>query len=56
MNADKSHLLVTNHHDNASLVVDKEIIEGGKVVKLVGITIDNKLNLQEGKHEASCTS
>ena len=40
-NADKSHLLVTNHHDNVSLVLDKEIIEGRKVVKLLGITIDN---------------
>ena len=37
MNDDKSHLLVTNHHDDISLVVDKEIIQGSKVVKLVGI-------------------
>ena len=47
MNADKSHLLVTNHHDNVSLVIDKEFIEGNKVVKLLGITIDNKLNFTE---------
>ena len=37
----------TDHHDNVSLVVDKEIIEGRKVVKLLGITIDNKLNFTE---------
>ena len=44
MNADKSHLLVTYHHDD---VVDKEINEGRKVVKLLGITIDNRLNFSE---------
>ena len=46
--------LVINHHDNVSLVADKEIIEGGKVVKLLGITIDNKLNFSEHvmKHHA----
>ena len=47
MNDDKSHLLVPNYHDNVSLVVDKEIIEGGKVVKLLGITIDNTFNFTE---------
>ena len=45
MNADKSHLLVT--HDNVSLVLDEEIIEGSKVVKLLGIIIHNKLNFIE---------
>ena len=47
MNADKSHLLVTKHHENVFLEVDNEIIEGSKAVKLLGITIDNQLNFTE---------
>ena len=43
-NDDKCHLLVTNHSDEISLLVRKELIKGSKSVKLLGITIDNKLN------------
>ena len=47
INADKSHLLVTKHHDNVFVKVDNEIIKGSKTVKLLGITIDNKLDFNE---------
>ena len=43
-NDDKCHLLVTNHSDETTLLVGKELIKGPKSVKLLGITIDNKLN------------
>ena len=46
-NDDKCHLLVTNHSDETSLLVGKELIKGSKSVKLLGITIDNKLNINE---------
>ena len=47
-----SHILsqkkmVTNHSDETSLLVGKELIKGSKSVKLLGITIYNKLNLNE---------
>ena len=44
MNADKCHLLITNHEDDVSVVIDGEIIKGEKSVKLLGINIDNKLD------------
>ena len=47
MNADKSHLLVTKLDDNVFIKVDREIIEGSKTVKLLGITIDNQLDFTE---------
>ena len=47
MNADKCKLLVTNHHDDISINVDNEVITASKSVKLLGITIDNKLNFNE---------
>ena len=46
-NDDKCHLLVMNHSDEISLLVGKELIKGSKSVKLLGITIDNKLNINE---------
>ena len=46
MNADKCKLLVTNNN-NASINIDNEIILASKSVKLLGITIDNKLNFEE---------
>ena len=46
MNAAKSHVLVTKH-DNVLVKVDNEIIESKKNVKLLGVTIDNKLNFTE---------
>ena len=47
MNADKSHLLVTKCHENISIAVDREIIEASDKVKLLGVTIDNKLDFNE---------
>ena len=44
MNADKCHLLVTNHDEHLTAVIDGEIIKGSKTVKLLGINIDNELN------------
>ena len=46
-NDDKCHLLITNHSDEISLQVGKELIKGSKSVKLLGITVDNKLNFNE---------
>ena len=47
MNADKCNLLVTKHHDNVSVKVGNEIVKGKAHVKLLGITIDNKLDFTE---------
>ena len=44
MNANKSRLLVTKCHENISIAVDREIIEASDKVKLLGVTIDNKLD------------
>ena len=47
VNDDKCHLLVTNHDEDISLMIGKEPIKISKSVKLLGITIDNKLNFNE---------
>ena len=47
MNADKCHLLVTNHDADVSVNIDGEIIKGSKSVKLLGLCIDNKLDFNE---------
>ena len=47
MNADKCHLLVTNHDADVSVTIDGEIIKGSKSVKLLGLCIDNKLDFNE---------
>ena len=39
---DKCHLIIANH-DNCSVSLDNEIIEGTNTVKLLGIKIDNEL-------------
>ena len=44
MNADKCHLLITNHEDNVSAAIGGEYIICEKSVKLLGIHIDNKLD------------
>ena len=38
------NLLVTNHEDEMSAIMDKEIITAKKSVKLLGMTRDNKLD------------
>ena len=47
MNPDKCKLLVTNKGDNVSIEVDGHNIKGSKSVKLLGITIDNRLNFND---------
>ena len=47
MNADKCRLLATNHADNVSITIGDEEIKGNKSVKLLGVTIDNKLQFDE---------
>ena len=47
MNPDKCKLLITNHGKDKSLIIDKEVIECSKSVKLLGVTIDNRLDFNE---------
>ena len=47
MNADKCHLLVTNHNEDVSITIDDEVIKGSKTVKLLGIKIDNRLHFED---------
>ena len=44
LNADKCHLLISNHSRDILINVEDEIIECSSSVKLLGVTIDNKLN------------
>ena len=44
---DKSHLLITKYHDNVSISVYREIIKASDKVKLLGVTIENKLDFNE---------
>ena len=44
LNADKCHLLVANHNKDVRINVQNEVIECENSVKLLGVTIDNKLN------------
>ena len=46
VNDDKCHL-VTNHDQDISLMIGKELTKGSKSVKLLRITVDNKLNFNE---------
>ena len=47
MKLDKCKLLVTNYSDEISLNIDQKLFTGSKSVKLLGITIDNKLSFDE---------
>ena len=51
LNADKCHLLITNHDNGITMKVGNEIIECKSSVKLRGITIDTKLDFS--KHVSS---
>ena len=63
MNADKSHLLATNHVDDNSVNVGREVIKCETSVKLMGIKIDNKQDFSEhvsglckkSKFEVTCS-
>ena len=45
-NNDKCHLLIINHENNVISIGDEDIT-GSKSVKLLGVTIDNKLNFNK---------
>ena len=47
MNADKCKLLVTKHGEETSVKINGELIKGSKLVKLIGVTQDNKMELNE---------
>ena len=47
LNADKCHLLISNHNRNITINVGEEIIECESSVKLLGVTLDNKLNFHD---------
>ena len=47
MNPDKCHLLVPKHEFEVSVNIAKESIKGESSVKLLGITIDNKLDFNQ---------
>ena len=47
MNPDKCHLLITNCDNRVSINVDNEVIECSNSVKLLGITIDNRLHFND---------
>ena len=47
MNPDKCKLLISNRDKDLSLIIDNEVIECSKSVKLLGVTIDNGLNFSE---------
>ena len=47
MNPDKCHLLVCKHTKDVSIILGNEIIDSSDSVKLLGITIDKKLNFND---------
>ena len=47
MNPDKCRLIITNHVDDISTIIDGEIIKCSKSVNLLGIKINNKLDFNE---------
>ena len=47
MNADKCHLLISNRDNDVSMILENEVIECNRSVKLLGVTIDNKLDFAE---------
>ena len=47
LNPDKCKLLISNCEKDISLILDNEVIECSKSVKLLGVSIDNRLNFNE---------
>ena len=45
-NTDKCHLIIVNNQDK-SIKIGKDVITSETRVKLLGVTIDNKLNFNE---------
>ena len=46
LNADKCHLLISNHNTDIHIKVGEEVIECSNSVKLLGVTINN-LNVKD---------
>ena len=47
MNPAKCKLIISNRDKDLSLIIDNDFIECSKSVKLLGVTIDNKLDFNE---------
>ena len=47
LNADKCHLLISNHNKDIHINVEEEVIECSTSVKLLGVTLDNNLNFKD---------
>ena len=44
LNPDKCKLIISNRDKDLSLIIDNDVIECSRSVKLLGVTIDNKLD------------
>ena len=53
MNIGTCHLLLTNHEEDVSAIIEEETIRCKKSCKLLGIKIDNKPHFNE---QQSCSS
>ena len=47
MNPDKYKLIISNRDKDLSIIIDNDVIECSRSVKLLGVTIDNKLDFNE---------
>ena len=47
LNPDKCKLLISNCEKDISLILENEVIECSESVKLLGVSIDNRLNFNE---------
>ena len=47
LNPDKCKFLISNRDKDISIIINNEVIECSKSVKLLGVTIDNKLDFNE---------
>ena len=47
LNADKYHLLISNHNKDIHINIEEEVIECSNSVKLLGVTLDNNLNFKD---------
>ena len=47
MNADKCNLLICNQNKDVSIILENDTIDCSNSVKLLGITVDKKLNFSE---------
>ena len=47
LNADKCHLLISNHNKDIHINIEEEVIECSNSVKLLRVTLDNNLNFKD---------